>query len=241
MKDQNNSSLNTAQHQTSVIDYTNYPLPRSRHHTAPTLYLPYNNLHTDKIHYYPPIPEAISWKDIFSDGQPPCSLDIGCGMGKFLLEYGKTTPQDNILGIEVRKQWIEWIQGVIDGEELRNVGALWYSVVNGLHFIEDNSINSIFYFFPDPWVKKRHHKRRAFTVDFLNELSRVMVRQGKLFLMTDVPEVDEYQQEVLNDHGGFIMEVIDDDDKWPLHIRTNQERFSLSKDIPYTRLLCTKK
>jgi len=102
-------------------------------------------------------------------------LDIGCGLGRFLLEISLINSDKNILGFEVRQSAVEWIQGVVQGELLRNVEALWYSAVNGLGFIEAGSIEKVFYFFPDPWVKKKHYKRRAFSVELLKEIHRKIV------------------------------------------------------------------
>lgn len=103
---------------------------------------------------YPPLIDKIDWSNHFANSQPPDLLDIGCGRGKFLLDMSFRLPQKNILGIEVRPLPVEWLQNVIKGENLPNVSVLRYSVVNGLPFIEDNSIEEVFYLFPDPWPKK---------------------------------------------------------------------------------------
>ena len=71
--------------------------------------------------------------------------DIGCGMGKFTIEFALANPEFNVLGLELRKRAVEWINTVIDSEKIPNVRALWYSVVNGLDFIESSSIEKIFY------------------------------------------------------------------------------------------------
>ena len=219
-----------------TIDYTKYPVPRIRHHANPTLYLPESN-HRVRLSYYPPLVSP-NWRDLFADGHPPAWLDVGSGMGKFLIETALSTPQKNILGIELRKTAVEWVQSVLQGEHIPNAALLWYSVVNGLPFIEDHSIEKIFYFFPDPWVKKKHHKRRAFSTALLDEFARILRPDGVLYLMTDVPEVDEYQRQVIAEHGYFSCTPISSDAEWDLGVRTDQERFCLKKNIPYVRLTC---
>lgn len=224
---------------TRFIDYTKYPLPRIRHHANPVLYFPLKQ-HKRGNFSYPPIYNNIDWKDVFSNGKPPAMLDIGCGLGRFLLEMSLKEPEKNILGMEVRQTAVEWIEGVIKGEKVGNAKALWYSAVNGYSFIDDNSIEKVFYFFPDPWVKKRHYKRRAFSKEFLGEIHRVLVPGGRLYLMTDVPEVDEFQQEVLKEFGGFEFGYVKNK-MWDLPVKTNHEEFCEGRNIPFIRMLCKKK
>jgi tRNA (guanine-N7-)-methyltransferase len=145
-----------------------------------------------------------------------------------------------LLGFELRQSAVEWTNTVINGEGIGNAKALWYSAVNGFPFIETSSTEKIFYFFPDPWVKKRHHKRRAFSTELLDEFARVLKRDGTLYIMTDVPEVDEFQQKILAQHNGFTFTYTDEKD-WKLNIKTYQEQFCISKDISFIRMICKKK
>jgi tRNA (guanine-N7-)-methyltransferase len=230
-----------------TIDYKKYPRPRSRHHVSPNQYMPRDRIKIEPA-YYPPLYERLQWHEHFANGSAPQFLDIGCGMGKFLLETALAEPQKNVLGLEVREYAVQWIQSVIRGERPRgvldNAETLWYSVANGLGFIETASIEKIFYFFPDPWFKKRHQFKRAFTPQFLDECARVLRPDGALYLMTDVPEVDIVQREMMRTHGAFTFEEYSanasDNEAWGLSARTDQEEFSLRKNIPYIRLKCRK-
>jgi tRNA (guanine-N7-)-methyltransferase len=261
----------------AMIDYRKYPVPRSRHHVSPNLYQAadrispaYRETMLARENSYPPLytAENLDWSQLFADGQPPRQLDIGCGMGRFLLEMSlanaentgitvntesvgkteKTTLSNNFLGLEVRKYAVDWINGVISGEQLPNAACLWYNVANRLAFVPSDSIQRLFYFFPDPWFKRRHHGRRAFTPEFLDECARVLAKSGGeqhggvMYLMTDVPDVDEYQRGVMAQHGRFDYEVCEHnasgDAAWGLPVRTNQEEFSRKKNIPYVRLKC---
>jgi tRNA (guanine-N7-)-methyltransferase len=221
------------------IDYTKYPVPRIRHHANSVFYFPLKQ-HKNRNFSYPPLVEKFKWSELFSDGKPPVLLDIGCGMGKFMIETALHSPGKNILGFELRANAVEWINKVIIGEKISNAKVLWYSVVNGFPFIESGYIEKIFYLFPDPWIKKRHQKRRAFNIELLDEFYRMLKKDGILYIMTDVHEVDEHHRETLDGHKKFVYEYISGGD-WDLKIQTNQEEFCISKDIPFTRMICVKK
>ncbi len=220
------------------IDFHRYPQPRTRHHTNPQFYLPLDQLHVVP-HNYPPVPSELQWDVLYANGQAPRALDIGCGWGNFLLNYAELHPDINVLGIETREQTTEWLNNIIKGENLSNVAALWYSVANGLHFIADHSVDAVFYFFPDPWFKKRHVKRRAFNAAFIAEISRVLSKDGSLFLMTDVPEVDVYQCELLAELGGWQLREVDKDEDW-LGVATDHEQHCQRLGFPYVRRRCTR-
>ncbi len=233
--------------ESNVIDYKKYPRPRSRHHVSPNQYMARERIGIEP-RYYPPLyptHPAMSWHEHFANGSAPQFVDIGCGMGKFLLETALATPEKNVLGLEVREYAVRWIQSVIEGERLGgrlgNAQALWYSVPNGLGFLETGSVEKIFYFFPDPWFKKRHQFKRAFTPEFVQECARVLRADGTLYLMTDVPEVDVAQREILDKQGLFTVEEPSNNAAWSLSVQTDQEVFSLKKNIPYTRAMCRKK
>lgn len=222
-----------------TIDYTKYPLPRIRHHANPALYFPLSQHKTTDLNY-PPLIQKINWEEFFQNGKPPAHLDVGCGLGKFLAEMALNNPEINILGLEVRNSTVEWTNGVLAGEGIKNGKALWYSAVNGLPFLESGSIEKIFYFFPDPWHKKRHHKRRAFSVGLLNEFHRLLKPYGVLYLMTDVPEVDEYQQKILIQHNGFSYTYVHESE-WDISVKTNHEDFCARREIPFIKMICRKK
>ena len=221
------------------IDSDKYPLPpRMRHHTASNLYIPISEL-KDKFEYYPPVFEKIDWGKIFLNSRMPDIIDVGCGKGKLLLDYSENNPGENILGIELRELAAEWLNSVIYGENIQNAAILWYSVVNGIQFIGSDSIKKIFYLFPDPWTKKKFHKRRAFNAEVLKEFYRVLLPLGKLFLATDVEEVHDYHLQLLNTFGKFNLKIILTDDEWGLPI-TNKENFCRLNNIPFYRIICEK-
>lgn len=223
-----------------MIDFNKYPQPkkRIRHHTSPNVYLPAAEL---KVlpDGYPPLIDTIEWKDIFANGGKPNILDIGCGRGMFLMNYSVENPNDNIMGIEVRPTPVEWIKTVIDGEQIPNCGILRYSVANGIHFIDSNSIDKVFYLFPDPWPKTKHHKRRAFNQSFLEEVYRVLKPGAELYLATDVEVVHIHHLEELEIFTKFNIHLVENDSEWQLPI-TNKERFCREVGIHFDRIIAKK-
>ncbi|MBN9400527.1 MAG: methyltransferase domain-containing protein ['Candidatus Kapabacteria' thiocyanatum] len=221
-----------------MLDYRKYPIPRIRHHTSPQLYLPVAQ-HRTIPEWYPPLIDQAPWESWFANGRPADVLDIGCGRGGFLLQHALHRPGQNVLGIEVRHTLVNWINNVIAGEEIPNARAAWYSVVNGLGFIPDASIDHAFYLFPDPWPKKRHYKRRAFSPEFLAEVWRVLRPGGRLYLATDRPDVDEFQRHVLGSMPGVVIRDVVVESDWPFPFVTDQQDFCHRKDIPYVRYMAS--
>ncbi len=218
------------------IDPEKYPYPgRIRHHVSPNLYFPLDEL-KKKPKNYPPVYDELDWNQYFENGNPPDARDIGCGKGLLLFEFAAGNPGMNILGIEIRKQIVDWNSEVIEGENIGNCANIWYSVANGLPFIGDSSISKVFYLFPDPWVKRRQMKRRAFNDDLLNEISRVMKPEGSLYLVTDVEEVHDYHLHLLKSNPAFEFGDDISDEQWDLP-ETNKEKFCKKKNIPYFRII----
>lgn len=221
-----------------TVDFVKYQPPRLRHHAFPGLYLPFKDIRADKI-VYPRVFETLDWSEVFANGKAPGYLDIGPGMGKLMIETALNESSVNVLGLEIRRNAVKWVNKVIEGEKIPNAKSIWYNVVNGLQFIKDKSIKKIFYLFPDPWIKKRHNKRRAFTKFLLDEITRILRDDGKLYLMTDVKEVEEYQTAVIKEHGRLHAHIIEDG-LWDLPFITNHEIFCLKKKIPYIKMICSK-
>ena len=176
---------------------------------------------------------------MFLNGREANVLDVGCGKGKFLLDYASLFPEDNILGFEVRKLLVEWLQSVIQGENIPNANALWYTCVNGFDFLKENSIDKVFYLFPDPWPKKRQQNRRLFSIKFLDDLHRIIKHNGYLYLATDCDYVNEYHLKLLESSNKFEFHKAEPEE-WNFPI-TNKENFCIEKGIPTFKLICKPK
>ncbi|MFA6571559.1 MAG: tRNA (guanosine(46)-N7)-methyltransferase TrmB [Bacteroidota bacterium] len=228
------------------IDFKKYPLPkRLRHHTAPNLYISANELKYP-VDYYPPVIDKINWSDVFLNGKKPDMLDVGAGKGIFLLDSAELNPEKNILGFELRLQIVEWLNNLIIGENIPNSAVLWYNILNGFDFIESESIEKIFYLFPDPWPKTKHIKRRPFNNEVILSYHKILKKEGFLYIATDVEEVHDYHVNVLRKQNYFEYQLILPQDSneirnslWKLPV-TNKERFCLKHKIPVFRIICKK-
>ncbi len=221
------------------IDSQKYPYPaRLRHHTCPACYIPANEL-TELPDNYPPLVSKIDWTIQFLNSKPANVLDVGCGKAGLLLDYSEAHPDDNILGIEVRESIAKWAENLIKAENIQNASVLWYSVINGLDFLESNSFDRIFYLFPDPWTKRKHLKRRAFTTETLDIYHRLLKPGGRLYLATDVEEVHDYHLSLVSKHPNFTFKIIETDEEWGLPV-TNKERFCRREMILFDRIIATK-
>lgn len=224
------------QHQ---INFNKYPLPdRKRHHIHPNNYVKQDELKFVP-NYYPTKIDMIDWSEVFINAKKPNKIDIGCGRGLFTLTNAEQCPNDNILGLEIRQWCCDWLRNYISSEKIQNCGVVHYNLLNGLQFIETQSIDEVYYLFPDPWVKKKHNKRRAFNQEFLNMMERILSQNGKLYLASDLEEVHQYHLETLQDFGKFDFKIVENDDDWNLP-RTNKELFCIRENIPYYCIIAIK-
>jgi tRNA (guanine-N7-)-methyltransferase len=221
-----------------MIDFKKYPLPkRWRHHVAPYLYFAFNK-NNPKPETYPELLNNIDWAEVYKSGKSPDCLDIGSAWSRFLMRYALENKDENILGVEVRRQTVNYAQDVIEKESVSNAHVLWYSMANGLDFIENNSVSKIFYFFPDPWFKERHKKRRAFGTEMIKECHRMLRGDGRLYLQSDIEEVHTFHKEELEKSGIFTF-YEPKETEWNLPT-TDKEEDCLSKNIQYWRLIAEK-
>ncbi|MES1179669.1 MAG: tRNA (guanine(46)-N(7))-methyltransferase TrmB, partial [Hyphomicrobium sp.] len=116
---------------------------------------------------------------------PPASavwLEIGFGGAEHLLWQARAHPGVGLIGCEPFEEGLVKALSAIDQDRLGNV-RLWGDDVRPLlRWLPDATISRVFILFPDPWPKKRHHKRRLFSADLLGVLARVMVPGGELRL-----------------------------------------------------------
>lgn len=134
----------------------------------------------------------------------PVVLEIGFGMGKSLVEMAKNAPEQNFIGIEVHKPGVGACLGDAAAVGLRNLRLLEHDAVEVLNdSIADNSLTTVQLFFPDPWHKKRHHKRRIVQPEFVQLLRQKLQIGGVFHMATDWQNYAEHMLEVMQAAPGF--------------------------------------
>ncbi len=144
----------------------------------------------------PYAPEAIDFKRIFGrDG--PMILEIGFGMGETTAEIAQQNPQWNILGLEVYRPGVGALLSKIEQRGLTNIRVIEHDAVEVLaHMVPDDYLDGVHIYFPDPWPKKRHHKRRLIQSPFLSQLVQKLKPGGYLHMATDWPDYATQMLEV---------------------------------------------
>jgi tRNA (guanine-N7-)-methyltransferase len=126
-------------------------------------------------------------------------LEIGSGMGETTVEIAKTHPEVDFVAVEVHGPGVGSLLNAIEREQLANLRVIRHDALDVLeHMIADGTLAAIHLFFPDPWPKKRHHKRRMVQPAFAALAARKLKHGGSLHAATDWPDYGEYMNEVFS-------------------------------------------
>lgn len=125
-------------------------------------------------------------------------LEIGFGMGKSFVEMAQTAPTTDYIGIEVHRPGIGACLALAEQAKLTNLRVFEHDAVEVLDkCIADESLDRLQLFFPDPWHKTRHHKRRIVQGDFVQSIRRKLKVGGELHMATDWQPYAEHMIEVM--------------------------------------------
>ncbi|MBD1584213.1 tRNA (guanosine(46)-N7)-methyltransferase TrmB [Pseudoalteromonas sp. S16_S37] len=131
-------------------------------------------------------------------------LEIGFGMGKSLVEMAKNAPNLNFIGIEVHRPGVGACLMDADEQQVTNLRVFEHDAVEVLaDCIPDESLTTMQLFFPDPWHKKRHHKRRIVQPEFVESLRKKLKIGGVFHMATDWENYAEHMLEVMLAAPGY--------------------------------------
>ncbi|MDR5778821.1 tRNA (guanosine(46)-N7)-methyltransferase TrmB [Caballeronia sp. LZ065] len=146
----------------------------------------------------PYAPQAADWNALFGR-EAPHVLEIGFGMGATTAEIATTRPGDDFIGVEVHEPGVGALLKLIGEQGLGNIRILQHDAVEVLeHMIAPDSLDGVHIYFPDPWHKARHHKRRLIQPKFVALLVSRMKPGGYLHLATDWQNYAEQMLDVLS-------------------------------------------
>ena len=129
----------------------------------------------------------------------PLVLEIGSGMGDTTAEIAAAHPEVDFVAVEVHGPGVGSLLKQIDAGELKNLRVIRHDAIEVLeNMVADASLAAIHLFFPDPWPKKRHHKRRMVQPAFAALAARKLQAGGILHAATDWPEYAEQMSEVFS-------------------------------------------
>tara|TARA_Y100001970_G_scaffold279724_1_gene387544 strand:- start:7987 stop:8610 length:624 start_codon:yes stop_codon:yes gene_type:complete len=176
-------------------------------------------------------------KDVYKNPDLPLHLDLGSGSGEFLCNLALQNQNWNYMGIEIREKLAQSAK-----LKFRNLENIFFAYGNANNLIQDLinklskvNFNSISVNFPDPWFKKKHHKRRIIQYQLINNLSKLMPKGSFFIVKSDVfslfKDIDitiigsSYFKKIHNnsiDFKNFFN---------PNRLRTDREIYALLKDL----------
>ncbi|MCF6253758.1 MAG: tRNA (guanosine(46)-N7)-methyltransferase TrmB [Thiomicrorhabdus sp.] len=129
----------------------------------------------------------------------PTIVEIGFGMGKSLAEMAEANPDNNYIGIDVHRPGVGALLRLIAEKELTNIRVFNHDAIEVLEqCIPKNSLAGLYLFFPDPWHKTRHHKRRILQPAFAQSIAQHLKIGGHFHMATDWENYAEHMMEVMS-------------------------------------------
>ena len=183
-----------------------------------------------------PIP---SLNELYENPELPLHLDIGCAAGDFLFELALANNKWNYLGIEIREKLVNNAKSKLRDMAIRN---LYFAFGNANNIFNDPNykflidyVSSISFNFPDPWYKKKHHKRRVIQPDLIRTLSNSMRKESLIFIKTDVKELFDYMDFTISDNLNFKqlqnIDLFYPESFNPKMIKTNREKYAIGRQL----------
>jgi tRNA (guanine-N7-)-methyltransferase len=140
----------------------------------------------------------------------PRTLEIGFGMGHSLLEMAQAAPEQDFIGVEVHRPGVGSLLNGVLNAGLENVRVFDCDAIEVLdRCIPDASLDRLLLFFPDPWHKKKHNKRRIVQLEFAERVRRKLKPGGVLHMATDWEPYAEHMLEIMSTAPGYRNQAAD--------------------------------
>ena len=166
--------------------------------------------------------QLVNFNDVFKNSSRELILEIGFGMGTSTAEIAKANLNKNYLAIEVHSPGVGNLIKLVQENHIFNLKIIQHDAVEVLNaMIKNDSLDGIHIFFPDPWPKKRHHKRRLIQENFLKLMAQKIKQPGYLHIATD-----------WEDYALWIIDLLD---KETLLQKTSEDFFEKPDYRPLTK------
>ncbi|NLX14016.1 MAG: tRNA (guanosine(46)-N7)-methyltransferase TrmB [Phycisphaerales bacterium] len=135
----------------------------------------------------------------------PLEIEIGTGKGTFLLNRAKAMPERNFFGLEWANQYYLYAAARVVRWGLSNIRLMRTDARHlVIHQLPPESVRILHIYHPDPWPKKRHHKRRLFQPEFVAAAARILLPGGRLAIQTDHAEYFSWIRRVVAEYQGLV-------------------------------------
>ncbi len=187
---------------------------RQKNTLTPMEAVDHNNLITiEDVIVEPPaegvVVDPAEWFDTPAD----IELEIGCGKGGFLLERAKACPEKNLIGIEWANKYYKYIADRMARWGIPNVRVMRTDADFFVkHQLAPGCLSALHVYHPDPWPKKRHHRRRLIQPDFVDAAVRALRPGARWAVQTDHADYYEQIEPILLDHPDLRQTPFDDPD-----------------------------
>ena len=189
--------------------------------------------------YFQEIDSIPKIDQIFKNSVLPTHLDIGCASGEFLFQLAENNKNWNYIGIEIREKLIINAKNKLKDKGIDNLYFIFGNadnlVKNWISQYPKRMLKSVSINFPDPWFKKKHHKRRIIQAEFLKGLASLMGKDSLLFIKSDIKDLYEYMDsailntlnfEKVNNKNEKSLETYN-----PSEIKTEREKYAISNHL----------
>lgn len=164
----------------------------------------YENLKDD---FCIPFSETMLKPETLFGNKHPLTIEIGFGMGIATAMIAEANPEKNYLGLEVHRPGIGRLLWEIEQRKIHNIRIIEHDAVEVLEkMIAADSVEAFHIFFPDPWPKKRHHKRRLVKRPFTDLLAQKLIPGGYIYFVTDWADYGDWALEELTATAGMCNE-----------------------------------
>lgn len=148
--------------------------------------------------------QELDFKKVFENPQGKLILEIGFGNGHSLAQMAKGNPDKNYIGVEVHRPGVGALLMEIERLAITNIRCFHHDAIDVLKgTIPDHSLDTVQLFFPDPWPKNKHYKRRLVKTEFLDLLALKLKKGGIFHMATDWQDYARDAMKILATHGGF--------------------------------------